>query len=62
MATRTVVMHWPIDPQGCLYIIREADKTYTLEHSDLYRVYSRETGFKTYTAAKREAAYRRGRA
>jgi hypothetical protein len=49
------LIQWPVEPQGTVKIIREDNKTYTVEHSDLYRVYSREEGFKTYKAAKREA-------
>jgi hypothetical protein len=39
---------------GCVSIFKEADGTYTVEHADLYRVYSSTPGFKTYKAAKRE--------
>ena len=55
------LMSWPIDPQGCLKIILEDDKTYTVEYSDLYRVYWREEGFRTYKAAKREEDNTRGK-
>lgn len=49
------LIQWPVEPQGTVKIIREANKTYTVEHSDLYRVYSRVEGFRTFKAAKREA-------
>lgn len=39
--------------QGTLGIYKNADGTFTVEHSDLYNVYDQQT-FKTYKAAKRE--------
>ena len=39
---------------GCVAIFKEIDGTYTVEQSDLYRVYWSTPGFKTYKAAKRE--------
>ena len=49
------LMCWPVELQGTVKIILEDNKTYTVEHCDLYRVYSREEGLRTYKAAKREA-------
>jgi hypothetical protein len=44
---------YKVAAQGTVGIYRNTDKTFTVEHSDLYEVFSQEI-FKTYKAAKRE--------
>ncbi len=45
-----------VHPQnGTVEVIHETNHTYTVEHSDLYRVYSRVTGFRKFKTANAEA-------
>jgi len=39
---------------GSVQIVKEINNTYTVQHTDLYRVYSVNAGFKTFKAAQRE--------
>lgn len=42
--------------KGTISICRESDGTFTVVHSDLYAEYMVTTGFKTFAAARTEAA------
>jgi hypothetical protein len=48
------VIIYRVTSRGTMNIIKEDDGTYTVEESDLYRVHSSTSGFKSYKAAKRE--------